>query len=107
MAAHPELIDAKDGLLVAVHVHPGAGATEVVGRHGDALKVRVGAPPSAGRANEAVAQLLAQVFGLPPGDVELTSGQTGRQKRFRLGDLEREAAEKLVDQVLERAGRRP
>lgn len=107
MAAHPELIDVKDGILVAVHVHPGAGTTEVVGRHGDALKVRVGAPPTGGRANQAVAELLARTFGIPAADIELTSGETSRQKRFRLGDLERAVAEQLVDQALERAGRRP
>jgi uncharacterized protein (TIGR00251 family) len=106
MAAHPELIESKDGILVAVHVQPGAGSTELVGRHGAALKVRVAAPPSDGRANEAVAQLLAKAFGLAPGDVELTSGQTSRQKRFRLGDLDRVAAEKLVEQALERSARR-
>lgn len=106
MAAHPELIESKDGILVAVHVQPGAGSTELVGRHGTALKVRVAAPPSDGRANEAVAQLLAKAFGLAPDDVELTSGQTSRQKRFRLGDLDRPAAEKLVEQALERSARR-
>lgn len=106
MAAHPELIESKDGVLVAVHVQPGAGSTELVGRHGAALKVRVAAPPSDGRANEAVAQLLAKAFGLVSDDVELTSGQTSRQKRFRLGDLDRAAAEKLVEQALERSARR-
>lgn len=107
MAAHPELIDAKDGLLVAVHVQPGAGSTELTGRHGDALKVRVGAPPTGGRANEAVIGLLARTFGIAAKDIELTSGQTSRLKRFKLGDLDREAAEKLVDQALERVGRGP
>ena len=107
MATHPELIDAKDGVLVAVHVQPGAGTTELMGRHGDALKVRVGAPPTGGRANDAVAGLLARTFGIPAKDIELTSGQTSRSKRFKLGDLDREAAEKLVDQALERVGKGP
>lgn len=106
MGSHPELIESKAGILVAVHVQPGAGTTELVGRHGDALKVRVAAPPTGGRANDAVASLLATTFGLAPGDVELSSGQTSRQKRFRLGDLDLDAAGKLVDQALERADRR-
>ena len=106
MASHPELVDAKDGVLLSVHVHPGAGSTQLVGRHGDALKVRVAAPPSDGRANAAVADLLAETFGLGGGAVELTSGQTSRRKRFRLGDLDRDTAEKLVDQALERSARR-
>ena len=107
MASHPELIDSKDGVLLAVHVQPGAGSTELVGRHGDALKIRVAAPPTGGRANDAVGGLLADLFGLDAAALVLTSGQTSRQKRFRLGDLDRAAAEKLVDQALERAARRP
>ncbi len=107
MASHPELIDSKDGVLLAVHVQPGAGSTELVGRHGDALKIRVAAPATGGRANDAVGTLVADLFGVDPGALVLTSGQTSRQKRFRLGDLDRAAAEKLVDQALERAARRP
>ena len=106
MPTHPELVDSKEGVLLSVHVQPGAGSTQLVGRHGDALKIRVAAPPTAGRANDAVAQLLAETFGLGAGDVVLTSGQTSRSKRFRLGALDREAAGKLVDQALDRAARR-
>ena len=73
----------------------------------DALKIRVAAPPTGGRANDAVATLLADLFGVDAAALVLTSGQTSRQKRFRLGDLDREAAEKLVDQALERTARRP
>ena len=76
--------DSPDGIVLRIHVQPGAGRSAVVGRHGDALKVRVAAPPVEGRANEATRSLLAESLGVPESDVELTSGQSSRSKRFRL-----------------------
>lgn len=73
-----------DGVVLHVHVQPGAGRSAVVGRHGDAVKVRVAAPPVGGRANEATRDILAEALGLTPDEVELRSGATSRTKRFRL-----------------------
>lgn len=73
--------------VLAVHVQPGARRTEVVGRHGDALKVRVQAPPDKGRANAAVVALLAATFGVPDSSVVLVRGASARAKRFRLVGL--------------------
>ena len=50
--------------VVRLHVQPGAGKTAVVGRHGDAVKVRVAAPPEGGRANDAVVVLMAATFDI-------------------------------------------
>ena len=61
--------DSPEGIVLRVHVQPGAGRSAVVGRHGDALKIRVAAPPIEGRANEAARALLAETLGLPEADV--------------------------------------
>jgi hypothetical protein len=100
MASHPELRSTDGGVLLAVHVQPGAGRTEVVGRHGDALKVRVGAPPSGGRANDAVVALVAEAFGAKPSAVTVTSGATNRQKQLRIEGLDLEAAVLVIDRLL-------
>jgi uncharacterized protein (TIGR00251 family) len=77
-------IDRDGNVIVSVHVQPGARDNRVMGRHGDALRVRVTAPPVDGKANQAVATLLASVLGA---DVELVGGASSRRKRFRVAGL--------------------
>jgi uncharacterized protein (TIGR00251 family) len=76
--------DAPPDLVLRLHVHPGAGRTAIVGRHGDALKVKVGAPPADGRANAAVLALVAETLGVQAAQVELASGASSRSKRVRI-----------------------
>ena len=63
-----------------LRVSPGAARTAVVGRHGEAWKVRVAEAPEAGRANEAVLRLVADALRLARADVELVSGHASRDK---------------------------
>jgi uncharacterized protein YggU (UPF0235/DUF167 family) len=67
-----------------LRVSPGAGRTHVVGRHGDAWKVRVTDAPERGRANEAVLRLLAETLALPRTALTLVSGHGGREKIVEL-----------------------
>ena len=87
-------------VVLRLHVQPGAGRTSVLGIHGDALKVRVAAPPVDGRANSALVEFLATEFGLKPADVTLVSGASSRSKRFKLAGLEPEAADAAVERLL-------
>ncbi len=70
-----------------LRVAPGAARAGVVGRHGDAWKVRVAAPPEGGRANEAVVRLLAETLSVPREAVTLVSGHGGRDKIVELAGL--------------------
>ncbi len=67
-------------LKLAIHATPGAKRTEAVGAHGDALRVRLGAPPVDGKANAALIDWAAAAFGVPKKQVELLHGAAGRQK---------------------------
>jgi uncharacterized protein (TIGR00251 family) len=106
---------ADDAVVLAVHAQPGAGRTQITGRHGDALKVRVAAPPEHGRANEALSTTLAEEFGVAESAVELVSGERSRTKRFKLSGVDpdefRRRLEDLVDASRTRgdrpSGRRP
>jgi len=75
------LSEAPQSITLRVHVQPGAKRTEVAGTHGDALKIRLAAPPVDGQANEALLSYLAEQFGVPKRQVELVSGHASRSKR--------------------------
>jgi uncharacterized protein (TIGR00251 family) len=70
-----------------LRVSPGAGRAAIVGRHGDAWKVRVTAAPENGRANEAVLRLLATTLAVPRDAVTLVSGHGAREKIVELTGL--------------------
>lgn len=73
-------------LVLALHVQPGARSTAVAGLHGDALRVRVAAAPSEGKANAALVRFLADAFGVPQRHVSVVRGALGRHKVVRIDD---------------------
>ena len=75
------------GCTFAVRVQPGAPSDALLGSYGTALRVRVSAPPERGRANAAVAALLAEHLGVAARDVAILAGQHGRQKTVRVAGL--------------------
>ena len=77
-------------------VSTGARRAEVVGRHGEAWKVRVAAPAEAGRANEAVVRLLADTLSLPRDAVTLVSGHGARDKIVQLAGLDSTQVERRL-----------
>jgi len=77
--------------IIEIHVQPRAKATEVVDWHGDAIKIRVAAPPVDGAANEALVRFLAELLGVPRATVTVVGGATGRRKRVAIEGMERAA----------------
>lgn len=73
-----------DSTTLTLHVQPGAKQTTVAGLHGDALKIRLAAPPIDGRANEALLRFIADFFKVPLRDVELKQGEQSRHKRVEI-----------------------
>jgi hypothetical protein len=79
-----------------VRVASGARRAGVVGRQGDAWKVRVTAPPVDGKANAAVLRLLAETLAVPRARVTLVSGQGGRDKIVELAGIDAAEAERRL-----------
>ena len=72
--------NADGSITLEIHVQPGAKKSQVAGVHGDALKIRVAAPPVEGKANAALIAFVAEAFGVPKRNVTLIRGETGRRK---------------------------
>jgi uncharacterized protein len=80
-----------------LRVVPGSARPGIVGRYGDAWKVRVAEAPERGRANDAVLELVAKSLSVPRRDVELVSGHGARDKVVELrGIAEDEAVRRLA-----------
>ena len=88
-------------------MQPGAGRSAVVGRHGDALKLRIAAPPTGGRANQAVLELLAATLGAKPADVELVGGDSSRSKRARVKGVEIDDLKRRLETAIASGGQGP
>ena len=73
---------------IALHVVPRARATAVAGTHGDAIKVRVAAPPVDGAANEELVRFVAACLGVPAGHVKVVGGASGRRKTIAVSGIE-------------------
>ncbi len=83
------------GVQLILHVQPGARQTALAGLHGDAIKVRLSAPPIDGRANEALLAFVAEVAGVPPHAVTLERGQQSRRKVVRVDGISLASASAL------------
>lgn len=90
-----------DGVVLAVHVVPGAGRAGIGGVHGDALKVRVTAPARGGLANTAVEELLAELFAVRPRAVRVVAGTRSRAKRVRISGVDPTSARARLRDLLE------
>lgn len=88
------------GVTFAVRVIPRAGRTEAAGIRGDALLVRLAAPPVEGAANEALVAFLARAFDRPKRDVRIVSGQSSRDKRVAIDGVSGDAAARALSAIL-------
>lgn len=67
-------------ITLTLHVQPGAKRSEIAGLHGEALKIKLAAPPIEGRANDALLKFIAELFDVPLRNAELKQGGQSRHK---------------------------
>ncbi|HZR80515.1 MAG TPA: DUF167 domain-containing protein [Candidatus Binatia bacterium] len=109
-AGAPDPISALAGGRVRIRVRaaPGARRDAILGPHGDAIRIAVRAAPERGRANEALAVVLARALGIRASDVEIASGETSRDKTVVVRGVDAASArERLVAATASASGARP
>ena len=79
-----------------LRVIPGSGKVGVVGRYGEAWKVRVAAPAERGKANDAALELVSQTLGVAASEVRLVAGHTTRDKTVEITGLTSAEAERRL-----------
>ena len=77
-------------------IQPRAARSEVVGRHGGAIRIRVAAPPVDGAANEELVRFLAERLDVPRSTVRVKSGASGRRKTVEISGLTAVEVEKRL-----------
>jgi len=77
----PWIRGGEGGVVLEIHLQPGARRSAVVGEHGGRLKIALRAPPIDGRANAELIDFLAARLQLPRGAVRIVAGASSRSKR--------------------------
>jgi uncharacterized protein (TIGR00251 family) len=87
-------------LFLKIHLLPRAAKDEICGVHGDAIKVKVTAPPIEGKANMALQRFIAKKLNLAYSHVEIMAGKRSREKILKISGISRAAVEKALGIIL-------
>jgi len=85
-----------EGVTFKVTVQPRGSRNELVGLQGDALKIKLTAPPVEGAANRMCVEFLAKSLKGRKSDVEIIQGHSGRAKKVLVRSASRDSIESLL-----------
>jgi hypothetical protein len=90
----------RSGVSLCLRITPRAGRDEIAGRSGDAIRIRLKAPPIEGKANQALVALLSRQLGVARSAITIVSGESARNKVVHVVGLSvAEAEQRLLDQL--------
>jgi uncharacterized protein (TIGR00251 family) len=95
-----------NGIILKVFIQPRSSKNMIAGQHGDALKIKLTAPPVDDAANKMCVQYLAKCLKIPKSSIEIISGHTSRTKRLLLrykneSDSEQNRIRSLISSLLD------
>jgi hypothetical protein len=73
-----------DDLILRLYIQPKASRDQIVGLHGDELKIAITAPPVDGKANSHLTKYLSKQFKVAKGQIDIEKGELGRHKQVRI-----------------------
>jgi uncharacterized protein len=85
-----------EGVILTIHVVPRSSRNKIDGVYGEALKVRLQAPPVEGKANEGLVKFLAKTLKVSPSQISLLSGELSRDKLLFIRGIDPARVEKIV-----------
>ncbi|QPG60367.2 DUF167 family protein YggU [Shewanella eurypsychrophilus] len=74
----------QDNLLLNLYIQPKSSRDQIVGIHGEELKIAITAPPVDGKANAHLTKFLSKAFKVPKGDIRILKGELGRHKQVEV-----------------------
>ncbi len=93
------LRESKEGLLLTVRVTPRSSSDQITGTLGEALKIRLNAPPVDGKANHRLIWFLSGLLEVPPSQVRIVRGQTSRDKLILVTGMNSEDLRNRLGQI--------
>jgi uncharacterized protein (TIGR00251 family) len=88
--------ETEDGVILQVHVVPRSAKSEVAGVQGDALKLRIAAPPVEGQANKECIRFLSDILGIRKKQVVIVGGSKSKNKTMAIEGIRRKDIEALI-----------
>ncbi len=76
--------ETPQGIVIKIYVQPRSSRNQVIGLHGDSLKIAIQAPPVDDAANRMCIEFLSKCLNLPRSTIEILGGHTSRMKRILL-----------------------
>jgi len=90
------IVQSGDGVVLNLHIVPRSSRTQICGEHGNALKIRLQAPPVEGKANKALIEFLSDTLDIARNRISILSGDTGRNKHVFIDALSPQQILKLL-----------
>ncbi len=88
--------ETESGVIIRIHVAPKSAKNEVAGIQGDAVKLKITAPPAEGQANAACIGFLSDLLGVRKKQVTIVSGHKSRKKTVAIEGIRKRDIEALV-----------